>query len=163
MLQRRSFPFGYLCLGGSNGLSFQSSKYSESFLRPWYQGASPISTLVMRSCNLSLLFSFCTGFRHFPGTVLRSRGSQLMSKPTHHLGSSMGIVSSSLHSLYPTGECSVYALAMLSYFPTDLYSYFQTVQLSVNLAYFLLQFFLFYLFLCFSFRRTPTFSLTSCR
>ncbi|KAJ6509583.1 hypothetical protein DFH09DRAFT_274549 [Mycena vulgaris] len=73
--------------------------------------ASPISTLVMHSCNLSLLFSFCTGFRHLPGTVLRSRVSdftwnltylQLMSKPTHHLSSSMGVVSSSLYSLYLT-------------------------------------------------------------
>ncbi|KAJ6557082.1 hypothetical protein DFH09DRAFT_548850 [Mycena vulgaris] len=47
-----------------------------------------------------------------------------MSKPTHHFSSSMGVVSSSLYSLYPIGKCSVYALAMLSYFPTGLSSYF---------------------------------------
>jgi hypothetical protein len=31
----------------------------------------------------------------------------------------MGVVSSSIHSLYPTGECKVYALVILPYVATD--------------------------------------------
>jgi hypothetical protein len=53
-------------------------------------------------------------------------GSQLRSKLTHSLRSSMTVVSSSFHSLYPTGEL-VYTLAILSYFPADFSATFRGV------------------------------------